>query len=121
MRRLFLTVFFTGVVLHCCLSSRLKADEGEVEIGRKFSLIAQSQLPLVRDYTVRRYIQRFGQRIVSQLDHPEFPYQFSVVQEPHLNAFSVPGGYIYVHSGLLLCVSSRRLNGRPTPAWRRWP
>ncbi len=106
MRRLFLTVFLTGVVLHCCLPSQLKADEGEVEIGRKFSLIAQSQLPLVRDYTVQRYVQRLGQRIVSHLDHPEFPYQFSVVQEPHLNAFSVPGGYIYVHSGLLLRVSS---------------
>jgi predicted Zn-dependent protease len=78
----------------------------EVEIGRKFALIAQSQLPLVRNYTVQRYIQRLGQRIVAHLDGAEFPYQFSVIQEPHLNAFSVPGGYIYFHSGLLLRVNS---------------
>jgi predicted Zn-dependent protease len=75
-------------------------------MGRKFSLIAQSQLPLVRDYTVQRYAQRLGQRIVSHLEHPEFSYQFAVVQEPHLNAFSVPGGYIYLHSGLILLVNS---------------
>ena len=78
----------------------------EVEIGRQFSLIAQSQLPLVRDYTVQRYIQRLGQQIVSHLDPLEFSYQFSIVQEPHLNAFSVPGGYIYMHSGLILRVNS---------------
>ena len=106
MRRVFLKVFLSGLMFHCCLPSHLRAAEGEAEIGRKFSLVALSQLPLVRDYIVQRYVQRLGQRIVAHLDHPEFPYQFSVVQEPHLNAFSLPGGYIYVHSGLLLRISS---------------
>ena len=106
MRRVFLLVLLAGVGFHCCLPSRPDAAEGEAEIGHKFSLIALSQLPLVRDYTVQRYVRRLGQRVVAHLDHPEFPYQFSVVQEPRLNAFSVPGGYIYVHSGLLLRVGS---------------
>jgi predicted Zn-dependent protease len=106
MRRVFLTAFLASLVLHGGFPSRPRAAEGEVEIGRKFSLVALSQLPLVRDYDVQRYVQQLGQRIVAHLDHPEFPYQFSVVQEPHLNAFSVPGGYIYLHSGLLLRVSS---------------
>ncbi|HEV8717911.1 MAG TPA: M48 family metalloprotease [Candidatus Binatia bacterium] len=106
MRRVLLLVFLTGVGFHYCPPSRLAAAEGEAEIGHKFSLVALAQLPLVRDYTVQRYVHRLGQRLVTHLDHPEFPYQFSVVQEPHLNAFSVPGGYIYVHSGLLLRVSS---------------
>lgn len=75
--------------------------ETEESLGRKFSLVAQSQLPIVQDYTVRRYIQRMGQQIVSRLEHPDFSYRFTVVYEPHLNAFSVPGGYIYMHSGLL--------------------
>jgi predicted Zn-dependent protease len=56
---------------------------------------------MVQDYTVRRYIQRMGQRIVARLEHPDFSYQFTVVHEPHINAFSVPGGYIYIHSGLI--------------------
>jgi len=75
--------------------------ETEESLGRKFSLVAQAQLPMVQDYTVRRYIQRIGQRIVARLEHPDFSYQFTVVHEPHINAFSVPGGYIYMHSGLI--------------------
>jgi predicted Zn-dependent protease len=75
--------------------------ETEESLGRKFSLFAQAQLPMVQDYTVRRYVQRMGQRIVSRLEHPDFSYQFTVVHEPHINAFSVPGGYIYMHSGLI--------------------
>ncbi len=77
------------------------ADEGEVTMGRKFSLVAQAQLPLMRDVTVRRYVQRLGQKLVAHLDHADFEYRFAVVQEPHINAFSVPGGYIYIHSGLI--------------------
>jgi beta-barrel assembly-enhancing protease len=88
------------------LSSRAVAEDTEADLGRKFSLIAQSQLPLVQDYTVRRYVERLGQRIVSHLDRPEFPYSFAIVREPNLNAFSVPGGYIYLHSGLILRVDS---------------
>ena len=106
MRRLLVIGLSALLVLQQGIPPRAIAGIIEADIGRKFSLIAQSQLPLVRDYTVQRYVQRLGQRIVAHLDQAEFPYQFFVVQEPHLNAFSVPGGYIYLHSGLILRVSS---------------
>jgi predicted Zn-dependent protease len=106
MRRLFAAGVSALLLAQPPLSSFLAAAMIEADIGRKFSLVAQSQFPLVRDYAVRRYVQRLGQRIVSRLDQPEFPYHFFVVQEPNLNAFSVPGRYIYLHSGLLLRVSS---------------
>lgn len=76
-------------------------DEGEATIGRKFSLVIQAQLPLLRDPVVRRYIHRLGQKLVTHLENAEFTYQFGVIQEPHINAFAAPGGYIYVHSGLI--------------------
>lgn len=106
MWRILFRVFLTVLLVQQSLPSPAAADVIESDIGRKFALVAQSQLPLVRDYTVQRYVQRMGQRIVARLEQPEFPYQFSVVQEPHLNAFSVPGGYIYLHSGLILRVDS---------------
>jgi predicted Zn-dependent protease len=106
MWRILFRVFLTVLLVQQGLPSPAAADVIESDIGRKFALVAQSQLPLVRDYTVQRYVQRIGQRIVARLEQPEFPYQFSVVQEPHLNAFSVPGGYIYLHSGLILRVDS---------------
>ena len=83
-----------------------RADQVEIDLGRKFSLIARAQLPLVQDYVVQRYIKKLGQKIVSHLEEAEFAYQFSVIQDNSLNAFSVPGGYLYFNSGLILRVDS---------------
>lgn len=101
------------VALLSCLISRqcfiplsAQADQVEIDLGRKFSLVALAQLPLVRDYIVQRYIKKMGQRIVAHLEEPEFSYQFAVVHDNSLNAFSVPGGYIYFNSGLILRVDS---------------
>ncbi len=84
-----------------------QASLSEVEAGRKFSLAALAALPLVRDHTVRQYVQEIGQRIVQGMEDPAFTYHFFVVQDHQLNAFSVPGGYIYFNAGLLLRASSR--------------
>jgi len=78
----------------------------EIDLGRKFSLVARAQLPLVKDYVVQHYLKKLGQKIVAHLENPEFHYQFSVVQDNSLNAFSVPGGYLYFNSGLILRVDS---------------
>lgn len=94
-------VLLSFLSLHQTVLPPLVRGESEESLGRKFSLVAQAQLPIVQDYTVRRYVQRLGQRIVAHLDQPDFPYQFTVVHEAQLNAFSVPGGYIFVHSGLI--------------------
>lgn len=82
------------------------ANQEEIDLGRKFSLVARAQFPFVRDPVIQQYLRSLGQRLVARLEQPEFPYQFAVVQDHSLNAFSVPGGYIYLHSGLLLRVES---------------
>lgn len=87
-------------------SSIVQADQVEIDLGRKFSLIARMQFPLVQDPVVQRYVKNLGQRIVARLEEAEFPYQFAVVQDNSLNAFSVPGGYLYFNSGLILRVES---------------
>ena len=100
-------VVFIGLIVMVSQASLLWADdEGEVTIGRKFSLVINAQLPLIRDATVRRYVQRLGQHLVAHLENAEFTYYFAVIQEPHINAFAAPGGYIYVHSGLIQRVQS---------------
>ncbi|MBI3301829.1 MAG: M48 family metalloprotease [Deltaproteobacteria bacterium] len=106
MQRALSTVLLVVLLVQHLRPPLAAADQVETDIGRKFALVAQAQFPLVRDYTVQRYVQSLGQRIVTHLDPPEFSYQFSVVQEPNLNAFSVPGGYVYLHSGLILRVDS---------------
>ena len=89
------------VVLLSFPPSVCATSDGEVTIGRKLSLVIGSQMPLVREPTVRRYVYRLGQKLVSHLESADFTYHFAVIQEPHINAFAAPGGYIYVHSGLI--------------------
>ena len=75
----------------------------ERKLGDQFAIEAASQLPLLREPAVVDYVSRIGQRIVAKLDAPQpFDYRFSVVGDETLNAFAVPGGFIYVNSGLLL-------------------
>ena len=82
-------------------SGALGANGGEAELGRRFMLEVRSQLPLIDDPAVTEYVERVGRRLVGVLGSQQFEYHFYVVQSPELNAFAVPGGYVFVFSGLL--------------------
>lgn len=75
----------------------------EREIGERFALEVAAQLPLVREPAVLEYVNRVGNKIVAALQGSQpFTYRFHVVRDSTLNAFAVPGGFVYVNSGLLL-------------------
>ena len=77
------------------------AAGGEADLGRRFLLEARSQLPLIEDPAVTEYVDHVGRRLVTVLGPQQFEYRFFVVQSPELNAFAVPGGYVFLFSGLL--------------------
>jgi predicted Zn-dependent protease len=78
----------------------------ERELGARFALEARVQIPLLRAPAVTGYLRDIGSRLIARLDTQRFPYRFFVVRDPNLNAFAVPGGYVYTHTGLLLGVAS---------------
>ena len=82
------------------------SDAEERDLGRKFALEARTKLPLIDDVEVNSYVERIGQKIVKGLGDQPFTYEFSVVRDPRINAFAVPGGYVYVHAGLLTRVAN---------------
>lgn len=90
-----------GLAVLLALPAHLLADGGERELGRRFFLEARSQLPLVEDPALTEYVNRLGQKLVASLGPQEFDYQFFVVAHPALNAFAVPGGYVFIFTGLL--------------------
>ena len=75
--------------------------QGERDLGRRFDLAARQQFPLIADPEVVDYLNGIGRRIAGGLDGSYFDYRFTVVRDPRINAFAVPGGYVYVHSGLI--------------------
>lgn len=73
----------------------------DVEVGRLSAVQVEKQLPMLNDAAAQRYVSALGARLAAQAPGPKFNYQFKVANLSDLNAFALPGGYIYVHRGLL--------------------
>jgi hypothetical protein len=73
----------------------------DVEIGTASAAEAERQLPLVTEHEVQAYVDGIGQRLVAQAGGPEFPYQFRVVNVSDVNAFALPGGFVYIDRGII--------------------
>ncbi|MBQ9453166.1 MAG: M48 family metalloprotease [Desulfovibrio sp.] len=74
----------------------------EKEMGRKFDLALRSNMGIVDDPEVHQYITYILQRIVKATSPQPFEFKASVVLHNALNAFAVPGGFVYVFTGLVM-------------------
>lgn len=77
--------------------------EEEWQLGQQLSQDVAKQVRFNNDPAVNAYVQQLGQRIVARTPAPfnQLPWQFHVVEDPSMNAFAIPGGHIYVHTGLI--------------------
>jgi Zn-dependent protease with chaperone function len=77
----------------------------DVQLGRQAAQEVEQQYPLMRDGEVQSYVERVGRRLVSaipsQFQHPEFQYNFRVVNARDINAFALPGGPMFVNRGMI--------------------
>ncbi len=74
----------------------------EQEMGRKFEVLIRSQLPLVEDPEVTQYIRGIVNRLAKNIPPQPFKFRSGVVLHNSLNAFAVPGGNIFIFTGLLM-------------------
>ena len=75
--------------------------EDEWNLGRDLEADLARRLDLVDDATLESYVNSVGRRMVQQTNMAELPWRFHVVRDAEVNAFNVPGGLVYVHTGLL--------------------
>ena len=80
----------------------LITPEQERLIGREFMRSVRQSLDILDDPAVTAYLQNLGERLISQVDGYEQKVTFFLVNDPSINAFAGPGGYIGVHAGLIL-------------------
>lgn len=73
----------------------------EIQIGNEAARQVAGQMKLSQDAAVTRRVQSLGEKLVQGLPRKEYDYQFYVVEDKTPNAFTIPGGKIYVHTGLL--------------------
>ena len=79
----------------------LTSTEKEVETGRKIARKVEEELPVVADEPMQRRVRQIGQRIAAVCDRRELIYHFTVVEDQAVNAFSLPGGWVYLNDGLV--------------------
>jgi predicted Zn-dependent protease len=75
--------------------------EKEKQLGEEFVLQLQQVLPVVEDPFLSSYINRLGQRLVAQMGPQPFKYRFFIIADPSVNAFAVPGGYVFISTGMI--------------------
>jgi len=76
------------------------ADQ-EVQLGQQAAADAERQLPMLNDRSVTSYVNNIVGRLARVAPHRDYPYQAKVVNSSDINAFALPGGFIYVHRGLI--------------------
>ncbi len=91
----------TAIVLSAAASGCLASTQQEVQLGQQYAAQINQQLPLVRDAEIVRYINVLGDSIARVGDDRNLDWHFYVVDSPEINAFAVPGGYVYVNRGLI--------------------
>ncbi|MDR1086357.1 MAG: M48 family metalloprotease [Deltaproteobacteria bacterium] len=82
------------------------SQKEELELGRKVHLQLAAQKVLFNDPLVNQYIRRICQRILKAAGPQSFPFHFYVIQSDGLNAFAVPGGYIYLHTETIISLDN---------------
>ena len=82
----------------------LFSPEQDVELGRQSAEEVARQLPLIEDPAVTGYVREVGRRLAEHAPGEPFPYEFYVVDVRELNAFALPGGFIFVNRGTLEAV-----------------
>jgi predicted Zn-dependent protease len=75
--------------------------EHEREIGRQYSHIVESSSTLLADPVINEYVNRLGQNLVRNSD-AKVPFTIKVIDSDEINAFALPGGFLYVTSGMIL-------------------
>lgn len=96
MKRIFIAVAVITGLSGCGIS-----QQQEVQMGAQEAQQINAQLPMVSDPEVNRYINLLGDQIASRTSRASLDWRFFVVDAAEVNAFAVPGGYIYVNRGLI--------------------
>jgi predicted Zn-dependent protease len=80
----------------------LFSKQQDIDAGKQAAAYADKQLPLVNDPQVLGYLNNLGHRMTQYEPLPaDYPWIFKVVNTKDINAFALPGGYIYVNRGTI--------------------
>jgi predicted Zn-dependent protease len=84
----------------------MMSEQQELDLGRRYNQEIAKQNPRHADDALQTYVQQIGEQVARASHRSQLGYQFTVVDSADINAFALPGGYIYIHRGLLAYLNS---------------
>lgn len=94
--------------MHCSRPSPVAAHspEWDRKVGAEASKELELEDGLYNDSKLTAYVNDIGQQVVNQVPDRQYDFEFHIIDQPVPNAFSLPGGYVYVTRGLLALTES---------------
>jgi len=86
----------------------LFSKEQDVQLGEEAAAQVRKQMTVVNDPDLTAYVNSVGKRLAAsrEAQGSGFPFTFEVVADPTINAFALPGGHMFIHTGLLKAVDN---------------
>ena len=84
----------------------LMSESQEVAIGQEMDVEVRREMGVYEDRGLQEYVSSIGLRLAQNSERPGLPWHFAVVDMPVVNAFALPGGYIYLTRGILAFLNS---------------
>jgi beta-barrel assembly-enhancing protease len=92
-----------AATLSSCMTLSLREEK---QLGDRSAQELAKNLHFVRDRWIIHYVDEIGHRILAAAGPQPFEYHFQVVEDDELNAFALPAGYVYIHTGVILAAEN---------------
>ena len=79
----------------------LMSEDQEIRMGEEMDAEVRREMGVYDNNELQHYVEDIGMRLAKQSQRPNLPWHFTVVDSPAINAFALPGGYIYITRGIL--------------------
>jgi beta-barrel assembly-enhancing protease len=84
----------------------LFSPQQDIELGRRSADEVSRQMPLLNDAETVSYVSQLGKTLAAKAGGYEFPYQFKVIAAKEINAFALPGGFVFVNAGAIVAAKN---------------
>jgi predicted Zn-dependent protease len=112
-RRIAVIVMSLLALTHCAQypfkgdkNLELMSEQQEIQMGAQAHPDVLQEYPALDNSALQTYVNEVGQRLARQSRRPSLQWHFTVVDSPDVNAFSLPGGYVYITRGILAYLNS---------------
>ena len=79
----------------------LMSEAEEIQLGKQADADVRKQMGVYNEVGLQQYVDRVGRRLAQTSKRPNLPWTFTVVDESAVNAFALPGGYVYLTRGIM--------------------